>query len=62
MPPHVHGAAEPLGLPVQSPDLVRFVNGVLERIRSDGTWQQLYNTRLSALGLSPGPPDLRYKE
>lgn len=51
-----------VGIAQGHPDLVRFVNGVLERIRSDGTWQQLYNTRLSALGPSPGPPDLRYNE
>ncbi|MEV4123852.1 glutamate ABC transporter substrate-binding protein [Nocardia sp. NPDC049707] len=51
-----------VGIAQGHPDLVRFVNGVLERIRRDGTWQQLYNDRLSALGPSPGPPDLRYKE
>ncbi|MEV5834756.1 glutamate ABC transporter substrate-binding protein [Nocardia sp. NPDC052112] len=51
-----------VGIAQGHPELVRFVNGVLERIRSDGTWQQLYNARLSALGPSPGPPDLRYKE
>ncbi|MFI7670545.1 glutamate ABC transporter substrate-binding protein [Nocardia sp. NPDC049526] len=51
-----------VGIAQGHPDLVRFVNGVLERIRSDGTWQRLYNARLSALGPSPGPPDLRYKE
>ncbi|MEV4238708.1 MULTISPECIES: glutamate ABC transporter substrate-binding protein [unclassified Nocardia] len=51
-----------VGIAQGHPDLVRFVNGVLERIRGDGTWQQLYNARLSALGPSPGPPDLRYKE
>lgn len=51
-----------VGIAQGHPDLVRFVNGVLERIRGDGTWQQLYNARLSALGPSPGPPDLRYQE
>lgn len=51
-----------VGIAQGNPNLVRFVNGVLERIRADGTWQQIYNARLSALGPSPGPPDLRYKD
>ncbi|MGW4767011.1 glutamate ABC transporter substrate-binding protein [Nocardia sp. NPDC004278] len=51
-----------VGIAQGNPGLVRFVNGVLERIRADGTWQQIYNARLGALGPSPGPPDLRYKE
>ncbi|MFI6042706.1 glutamate ABC transporter substrate-binding protein [Nocardia sp. NPDC051321] len=49
-----------VGLPKGSDDLVRFVNGVLERMRSDGTWERIYATRLSALGPSPGQPAPRY--
>jgi polar amino acid transport system substrate-binding protein len=51
-----------VGIAQGNPDLVRFVNGVLERIRTDGTWQRIYNTRLSLLGPSPGPPALRYAD
>ncbi|MFE7799682.1 glutamate ABC transporter substrate-binding protein [Nocardia sp. NPDC057440] len=51
-----------VGIAQGNPDLVRFVNGVLERLRNDGTWQRLYNARLSALGPSSGPPTPRYTE
>ena len=58
-------AKEPYGIGVnqQQEDLVRFVNGVLERIRADGTWQRLYEHRLlQTLGPSQGPPELRYRD
>lgn len=51
-----------IGLPKGNSELVRFVNGVLDRIRSDGTWDRMYRTRLSVLGPSPGPPAPRYRE
>ena len=40
---------EPYGIGVkkENEDLVRFVNGVLEQMRADGTWQRLYD-RLAA--------------
>ena len=43
-------------------DLVRFVNGVLEQMRDDGTWQRLYDRWLLGLGPSPGPPAARYQD
>ena len=57
-------AKEPYGIGVnqQQEDLVRFVNGVLEKIRNDGTWQRLYDDRLQILGPSSGPPQPRYKD
>jgi polar amino acid transport system substrate-binding protein len=57
-------AVEPYGIGVnkEHEDLVRFVNGVLEQIREDGTWQRLYEARLQELGPSPGPPEPRYKD
>ena len=57
-------AIEPYGIGVNKDheDLVRFVNGVLEKIRDDGTWQRLYEARLQELGPSPGPPAPRYKD
>lgn len=53
---------EPYGVGVnkEDQDLVRFVNGVLDRMRTDGTWEALYNTHLRAFGPSPGPPVPRY--
>jgi polar amino acid transport system substrate-binding protein len=54
---------EPYGVGVgkHHEDLVRFVNGVLENMRRDGTWNRLYDRWLSALGPSPGPPAARYE-
>jgi polar amino acid transport system substrate-binding protein len=56
-------AVEPYGIGIkkENTDLVRFVNGVLEQIRDDGTWQQFYEARLRTLGPSPGPPAARYE-
>ncbi|MCM6773097.1 glutamate ABC transporter substrate-binding protein [Nocardia sp. CDC159] len=51
-----------VGVPKGEPELVRFVNGVLERVRADGTWQRLYNEHLGILGPSPGPPPPRYSD
>jgi polar amino acid transport system substrate-binding protein len=55
---------EPYGLGVkkENSDLVRFINGVLERMREDGTWERLYETRLRSLGPSPGPPTASYQD
>ncbi|WP_336085646.1 glutamate ABC transporter substrate-binding protein [Nocardia sp. SSK8] len=49
-----------VGVPQGDEDLVRFVNGVLDRARADGTWQRIYQQHLAALGPSPGPPAPRY--
>jgi len=55
---------EPYGMAMkkESPDLVRFVNGVLERLRADGTWTRLYNKWLAALGRTPQPPAAHYQD
>jgi polar amino acid transport system substrate-binding protein len=58
-------SVEPYGIGVrkENSDLVRFVNGVLDQIRADGTWQRLYEARLlQDLGPSPGPPAARYQD
>ncbi|MDO3650623.1 glutamate ABC transporter substrate-binding protein [Nocardia mangyaensis] len=49
-----------VGVPKGSDELVRFVNGVLDRMRTDGTWQRIYQQHLASLGPSPGPPEPRY--
>ncbi|MEV0246991.1 glutamate ABC transporter substrate-binding protein [Nocardia sp. NPDC050712] len=51
-----------IGLPDGKPDLVRFVNASLDRLRADGTWQALYQKHLNLLGASPGPPAPKYKD
>jgi polar amino acid transport system substrate-binding protein len=56
---------EPYGIGIrkENGDLVRFVNGALDRMRVDGTWERLYQTWLSSsLGPSPGPPPPRYQD
>ncbi|HEY0640612.1 MAG TPA: glutamate ABC transporter substrate-binding protein [Pseudonocardiaceae bacterium] len=49
-----------IGMPLQSPDLVAFVNGVLDRMRRDGTWAAIHQRWLSELGPAPAPPTPRY--
>ncbi|MEU3270522.1 glutamate ABC transporter substrate-binding protein [Saccharomonospora sp. NPDC006951] len=57
--------AEPYGIafPKGHEDFVRFVNGVLDRMRSDGTWKALYDKWVAALlGPAPQPPSARYRD
>ncbi|AEV71889.1 periplasmic component of amino acid ABC-type transporter/signal transduction system [Mycolicibacterium rhodesiae NBB3] len=49
-----------IGINLQNTPLVRFVNGTLERIRRDGTWNTLYRKWLTVLGPAPSPPVARY--
>lgn len=51
-----------VGIPKGQEDLVRFVNGVLERMRGDGTWGAIYRRWLSTLGPAPAPPVARYRD
>jgi len=49
-----------VGINLENTGLVRFVNGTLERIRRDGTWNTLYRKWLTVLGPAPAPPTPRY--
>ena len=49
-----------IGVSLDNTGLVRFVNGTLERIRRDGTWNTLYRKWLTVLGPAPAPPTPRY--
>jgi polar amino acid transport system substrate-binding protein len=54
---------EPHGIAIskKSPDLVRFVNAVLEQMRTDGTWTALYQKWFGTrLGPVPAPPAPSY--
>ncbi|MFW0787735.1 glutamate ABC transporter substrate-binding protein [Gordonia sp. CPCC 206044] len=51
-----------VGLPKGQDDMVRFVNGVLEQLRADGGWQQMYDRWLSILGPGNGPPQPIYRD
>jgi polar amino acid transport system substrate-binding protein len=56
----VEGEPYGIAVPLAQPDLIRFVNGVLERIRADGTWESIYRQWLeSALGATQ-PPTAQY--
>ena len=59
-----HLASAPYGVAVNkhNEDLLRFVNGTLERLRTDGTWMSLYNRWLAPLGLVAGPPAPTYRD
>lgn len=63
---HVVGQSlgeEPYGIGINknNEDLVRFTNGVLEKIRGDGTWFRIYNRWLSILGPKNYPPQPDYR-
>jgi polar amino acid transport system substrate-binding protein len=56
---------EPYGMAINQdhPEFVRFVNGVLEGVRTDGTWSAIYAKWLSpAFNSLPPPPDPHYKD
>jgi polar amino acid transport system substrate-binding protein len=55
---------EPHGFAIalRNPDLVRFVNGVLEQIRADGRWTAIYTNWLRTLGPIPPPPPAKYTD
>ena len=50
-----------IGVPADDVDMVRFVNGVLERMRADGSWEASYEKWLQpTLGKSSGQPQPQY--
>jgi polar amino acid transport system substrate-binding protein len=51
-----------VGVKLDNTGLVRFVNGTLERIRRDGTWNTLYRKWLTVLGPAPAAPSPRYSD
>ena len=56
-------ADEPYGVAINKkhPEFVRFVNGVLERMRADGTWARIHRKWLGRLTPTPPPPRARYR-
>lgn len=50
-----------IGIPKQSEDMVRFVNGVLEKSIKDGQWQASFNRWLASTGEPANPPALEYR-
>ncbi len=55
---------EPFGVAINkdTPDLVRFVNAVLERRAQDGRWRASYQRWLTLLGPPPSPPTPQYRD
>jgi polar amino acid transport system substrate-binding protein len=54
---------EPHGIAIskKAPDLVRFVNAVLQQMRTDGSWTAMYQKWIgSRLGPVPAPPAAEY--
>ena len=51
-----------IGMNLANTPLVRFINGTLQRIRTDGTWNTLYRKWLTVLGPAPAPPVPRYSD
>jgi polar amino acid transport system substrate-binding protein len=46
----------------EQPDLVRFVNAVLQDLRADGTWTELHEALQAEIGVPPvDPPPARYR-
>lgn len=52
-----------IAVPKDHTDMVRFVNAVLEQMRSSGRWMQIYDTWLKPLlGPVPAPPTAEYRD
>jgi polar amino acid transport system substrate-binding protein len=53
----------PYGMAIsrEHPDFLRFVNGVLSNLRSNGTWRRLYDKWLGQLGSNPTIPAAEYE-
>jgi len=51
-----------IGMALTHPDLVRFVNAVLERMRTDGTWTTNYNRWLAPYAPGATPPPATYRD
>ncbi|MDO5498079.1 MAG: glutamate ABC transporter substrate-binding protein [Propionibacteriaceae bacterium] len=49
-----------IGVPADQVDMIRFVNGVLERMRADGRWQASYDRWLRPTLGDGGPPEPVY--
>jgi polar amino acid transport system substrate-binding protein len=50
-----------VGIPKGQQDMVRFVNSVLENVRSNGVWQQNYDQWIAPVLGPAGPPSVSYQ-
>lgn len=50
-----------VGIPKGQDDMVRFVNSVLDNVRSNGTWQQIYNSWVAPVLGPASPPSVSYR-
>ncbi|HMK10106.1 MAG TPA: glutamate ABC transporter substrate-binding protein [Acidimicrobiales bacterium] len=58
----LHDEPYAIAIPQGDEDFVRFVNGVLDEMRSDGRWQAIDEKWLSELGPAQSPPAPTYKD
>lgn len=59
--PAISSESYGLGLPKGHDEWVRYVNGVLEDLRRNGRWGQIYQRWLAKLGPTPAPPVAVYR-
>jgi polar amino acid transport system substrate-binding protein len=50
-----------IGIPKQNEDMVRFVNGVLEKSVREGAWEGSFKHWLASTGEAPNPPSPEYR-
>jgi polar amino acid transport system substrate-binding protein len=55
---------EPWGMAIAHghPEFVRFVNGVLDRLRRDGTWKAIHRRWIGRFAPTPPPPRPHYRD
>ncbi|WP_130342886.1 glutamate ABC transporter substrate-binding protein [Herbihabitans rhizosphaerae] len=51
-----------IGIPQPAQDMTKFVNAVLDKVRSDGTWMASYNSWLGRTGQTAQMPQPKYKD
>jgi len=51
-----------IGVSLEHPEFVRFINGVLSQMKQDGRWTAIYNKWMGRYGTAPQPPRGTYSD